>query len=83
MLRAEGIKVGLFRPVTLWPFPKKEIAEAAKKVKHILTVEMSMGQMVQDVQINAGKYCDVDFLGRPGGMLPEVEKIVQRVKSYV
>ena len=42
-----------------------------------------MGQMVQDVQINAGKYCDVDFLGRPGGMLPEVEKIVQRVKSYV
>lgn len=83
MLRAEGIKVGLFRPVTLWPFPKKEIAEAAKKVKKILTVEMSMGQMVQDVQINAGKYCDVDFLGRPGGMLPEVEKIVQRVKSYV
>jgi len=83
MLRAEGIKVGLFRPVTLWPFPKKAIADAAKKVKKILTVEMSMGQMVQDVQINAGKYCDVDFLGRPGGMLPEVEKIVQRVKSYV
>ena len=82
-LRARGEKVGLFRPVTLWPFPKKEIAEAAKKVKKILTVEMSMGQMVQDVQINAGKYCDVDFLGRPGGMLPEVEKIVQRVKSYV
>ena len=83
MLRAEGIKVGLFRPVTLWPFPKQAIADAAKKVKKILTVEMSMGQMVQDVQINAGKYCDVDFLGRPGGMLPEVEKIVQRVKSYV
>ena len=83
MLRAEGIKVGLFRPVTLWPFPKKEIAVTAKKVMKILTVEMSMGQMVQDVQINAGKYCDVDFLGRPGGMLPEVEKIVQRVKSYV
>jgi len=83
VLRAEGIKVGLFRPVTLWPFPKKEIAEAAKKVKKILTVEMSMGQMVQDVQINAGKYCDVDFYGEPGGMLPVVEKIVQRVKSYV
>lgn len=83
MLRAEGIKVGLFRPVTLWPFPKQAIADAAKKVKKILTVEMSMGQMVQDVQINAGKYCDVDFLGRPGGMLPEVEKIVQRIKSYV
>ena len=83
MLSAEGIKVGLFRPVTLWPFPKQAIADAAKKVKKILAVEMSMGQMVQDVQINAGKYCDVDFLGRPGGMLPEVEKIVQRIKSYV
>ena len=82
-LRAEGIKVGLFRPITLWPFPKKEIAEYAKKVKKILTVEMSMGQMVQDVQINAGKYADIDFYGRPGGMLPEVDKIIQRVKSYV
>lgn len=82
-LRAEGIKVGLFRPITLWPFPKKEIAEYAKKVKKILTVEMSMGQMVQDVQINAGKYTDIDFYGRPGGMLPEVDKIIQRVKSYV
>lgn len=83
MLRAEGIKAGIFRPVTLWPFPAKAIAEAAKKVKKILTVEMSMGQMVQDVQINAGRYVDVDFYGRPGGMIPEVEKIIQRIKSYV
>ena len=74
MLRAEGIKVGLFRPITLWPFPKKELKDAVLNAKKVLTVEMSMGQMVDDIRLNAGKNPDdVDFYGTPGGVLPKVE----------
>lgn len=82
-LRNLGIKAGLFRPITLWPFPKKEIAALAKKVKKILTVEMSAGQMVDDVRLSVSCGTEVDFYGRMGGMIPEIEKIVERVKSYV
>lgn len=82
LLRSEGIKAGLFRPITVWPFPSKELAAVGKRVKKLLTVEMSLGQMVDDVIISAGRYVDVDFYGRAGGMIPEVEKIVEKVKSY-
>ncbi|MCL2705167.1 MAG: 3-methyl-2-oxobutanoate dehydrogenase subunit VorB [Spirochaetaceae bacterium] len=82
ILRNSGIKAALFRPITLWPFPSKQIAEVAKKVKKILTVEMSMGQMVDDVRLSVGCNKEVDFYGRVGGMIPEIEKIVERVKSY-
>lgn len=83
ILRKSGIKVGLFRPITLWPFPSDELAAIGKRVKKILTVEMSMGQMVDDVILSAGRFTDVDFYGRAGGMIPEAEKIVERIKSYV
>ncbi len=83
MLRSGGIKAGLFRPITLWPFPSDELASLAKRVKKILTVEMSMGQMVDDVYMSAGRHTEVDFYGKAGGMIPEAEKIVERVKSYV
>jgi len=82
ILRSSGIKAALFRPITLWPFPSKQIAEVAKKVKKILAVEMSMGQMVDDVRLSVGCNTEVDFYGRAGGMIPEIEKIVERVKSY-
>ena len=82
VLRSSGIKAALFRPITLWPFPSQQIAEIAKKVKKILTVEMSMGQMVDDVRLSVGNSTDVDFFGRAGGMIPEIGKIVERVKSY-
>ena len=83
MLRNDGVKVGMFRPVTLWPFPYKELTALAKGMKKVLTVEMSHGQMVEDVYMSAGRFVDVDFYGRAGGLIPQVEKIIEKVKSYV
>ncbi len=84
LLREQGIKAGLFRPITLWPFPQKEIEAACEKAKKILTVEMSMGQMVQDVKLYSGhKVSDVDFYGEPGGIIPSVDAIIGKVKNYV
>jgi len=82
MLRQDGVKVGLFRPITLWPFPMKELHELAGKVKKVLTVEMSAGQMLEDVNIAVNGVTEVDFLGRLGGALPEANEIVTKVKSY-
>lgn len=79
--RAAGIKVGLVRPVTLWPFPEKAISEIAGRVKAILTVEMSMGQMVDDVKIAANGACPVIFYGRTGGMIPGVNEILSRITA--
>lgn len=67
--RAKGLKVGLLRPITLYPFPKKPIAELAKKVKGFLTVEMNAGQMVEDVKLAAGcgnSSVPVEYFGRMG-----------------
>lgn len=83
VLREEGIKAGLFRPITLWPFPEDAIEAACAKAKKVLTVEMSMGQMVQDVRLYAGKKKDqYDFYGEPGGIIPKLDVIVERIKSY-
>ena len=82
--RKEGIRVGLLRPVTLWPFPKKEIAALAGKVKGILAVEMSMGQMVDDVRLSSNGRCPVHFFGRTGGIVPttgEVQAEIQKMKG--
>lgn len=81
-LRKEGIKVGLFRPISLWPFPSEQLKEAVAGAKKILTVEMSSGQMVEDVKLALGGEKDVDFYGRMAGMIPEVEEIKERVRSY-
>ncbi len=84
MLREMGIKAGLFRPITLWPFPQNELENACKNAKKILTVEMSMGQMVMDIKLYSGhKVSDVDFYGEPGGVIPSVDVIIEKVKSYV
>ena len=79
--RAEGIKVGLIRPITLWPFPTQTISDAAKRVKGLLTVEMSLGQMVDDVRIAANGACPVKFYGRSGGVVPGVREIYQQIVS--
>lgn len=81
-LRAEGIKVGLFRLITAWPFPAEELEKAAANVKKILTVEMSLGQMIEDVKLSLKNPEKVDFYGRSGGMLPETDEIKRRIKSY-
>ena len=82
ILREQGIKAGLFRPISLWPFPGQKMAEIVKRKKKLLCLEMSFGQMLDDVLIACQKYIDVDFLGRPGGLIPDLEKIIERVKSY-
>jgi 2-oxoglutarate ferredoxin oxidoreductase subunit alpha len=67
--RKKGMKVGLFRPKTLWPFPAKEIREVARSAKHFLVFEMSCGQMIEDVQLALQGQGKVSFFGRPGGVL--------------
>lgn len=78
--RSKGLKVGLIRPVTLWPFPSEIFAEYAKKDVKILTVEMSMGQMVEDVKLAVGGKCPVHFYGRTGGMVPDQDEIFHEIE---
>ncbi|MFH1856868.1 MAG: 3-methyl-2-oxobutanoate dehydrogenase subunit VorB [Candidatus Omnitrophota bacterium] len=81
--RAEGLKVGLIRPITLWPFPEKVIYEAAGKVKKILTIEMNYGQMIEDVKLASAGRCEVDFLGRGGGEMLTEKEILSRIKEII
>jgi 2-oxoglutarate ferredoxin oxidoreductase subunit alpha len=79
--REQGIKVGLFRPITLFPFPTTQIAELAKTKKGILVVEINAGQMVQDVRLAVNGAIPVEQFGRLGGIVPEPEEIVQALKD--
>ena len=79
--RAEGIKVGLLRPITLWPFPSKAIAERAKQVKGILTVELNAGQMVDDVKLAVNCSVPVEHFGRLGGIVPDPDEVVAALKD--
>jgi 2-oxoglutarate ferredoxin oxidoreductase subunit alpha len=80
-LREKQMKVGLFRPITLWPFPSKELVGLAASVKKFLVFEMSMGQMVEDVKLALNGRVPVDLYGRPGGVVitpVELARIVSR-----
>ena len=79
--RQEGIKVGLFRPITLWPFPKKEIDEIASGKKGILVAEINAGQMVDDVRLAINGKEPVEYFGRLGGVVPEPDEIVDALKN--
>ncbi|MFN2105820.1 MAG: 3-methyl-2-oxobutanoate dehydrogenase subunit VorB [Candidatus Promineifilaceae bacterium] len=81
MLREEGFKVGMLRPITLWPFPEKELFELAKGVKGILVVEMNAGQMLHDVREAVAGRAPVAFYGRMGGAIPLPKDIVSEVKK--
>ena len=78
-LREKGKKVGLIRPISLWPYPYEAIEKASKKAKRILVVEMSSGQMLEDVLLAVRGKCEVDFYGTPGGGVPEVGQIKKRI----
>ena len=80
-LKKEGFKVGFVRPITLWPFPTKIIAELSKKADWVFAMEMSAGQMVEDVRLAVGDKAKVDFYGRTGGGIPTEEEIIKRVKN--
>ena len=81
MARKEGIKVGLLRPITLWPFPTNEIEAAAKNVKGILVAEINAGQMVDDVKLAVNGSVPVVHYGRLGGIVPEPEEMVNVIKE--
>ena len=81
-LRAEGIKAGLIRPITLWPFPNKAFNEIPA-AKALLTVEMSMGQMIDDVKIANEGRLPIHFYGRSGGMIPSPEEIGNKAKEVL
>lgn len=81
LAREEGIKVGLFRPITLWPFPEKEIAELAKTKKGFLVAELNAGQMIEDVCLAVNGETKVAHFGRLGGMVPDPEEIVNALKE--
>ncbi len=80
--REEGIKVGLLRPITVWPFPTEAIRRTIPTAKHYLTVEMSTGQMVEDVRLAVEGKRPVHFYGRTGGMVPAVSEIIAEIKKY-
>ncbi len=83
LARAAGLKVGLFRPITLWPFPSREIMTVAKGKKGILVSEINAGQMIQDVRLAVNGALPVEHFGRLGGIVPEPEEIVAALKELL
>ena len=81
LAREKGLKVGLLRPVTLYPFPYRAVRDIAERVKGILTVEMSAGQMLEDVRLAVAERTPVHFYGRMGGMLPSPEEVTAAIED--
>lgn len=79
--REEGIKAGLFRPITLWPFPEKQLREAAHGKRGVLVVEINAGQMIEDVRLSVNGEEPVEHFGRLGGIVPEPDEIVKAIKE--
>ena len=82
-LRKEGKKVGLLRPISLWPFPTDIIAEYAEKVKFAMVVEMSAGQMIEDVKLACNGAIPVEFCGRTGGGVPSIDQIYSELSKLL
>ena len=81
--REEGIKVGLIRPITLWPFPKAPFAKAADKVKSFISVELNMGQMVEDIKLSTDCKKPVYLCNRCGGMIPSPDEVLESIRNAV
>lgn len=81
LAREEGLKVGLFRPITLWPFPSEQVAKAAEGKKGVLVSEINAGQMVEDVRLAISGKVKVEHFGRLGGIVPDPEEIVNAIKE--
>ena len=77
----EGIKLGLLRPITLWPFPKKAIADYAEKVKGMLSVELNAGQMVEDIRLAVNGKVKVEHFGRLGGIVFTPDEVLNALKE--
>lgn len=83
LAREQGIKVGLLRPITLFPYPSKQINKLAGRVRLFLTVEMSAGQMVEDVRLAVNGKVPVHYYGRMGGMIPTPDEVVDNLKKII
>ncbi|MCF8303953.1 MAG: 3-methyl-2-oxobutanoate dehydrogenase subunit VorB [Bacteroidales bacterium] len=83
MARDEGIKLGLLRPITLYPFPVKEVARLAGQVKGILSVEMNAGQMVEDIRLAVNGKIPVEYFGRFGGIIPSSTEVLEALKQKI
>jgi 2-oxoglutarate ferredoxin oxidoreductase subunit alpha len=83
MARAEGIKLGLFRPITLWPFPYEPLKALSERVHTVLSVEMSAGQMWEDVRLAVAERAKTPFFGEMGGIVPTPRSILNEVKKHV
>ncbi len=83
LARNAGLKVGLFRPITLWPFPAKALAELSKKTDNFLVVEMNLGQMIEDVRLATECRKGIHFHGRPGGGVPTPPEVFERIQSIL
>lgn len=81
--RAEDIKLGLLRPITLWPFPTKVIAAYAEKVKGMLSVELNAGQMVEDVRLAVNGKVKVEHFGRLGGIVFTPDEVLNALKELI
>jgi len=81
LCRADGLKTGLFRPITLWPFPEKELIEAAKGKKGIVVAEANAGQMIEDVRLALGNGLPIVHAGRMGGIVPEPQEMADAIKN--
>lgn len=79
--REQGIKVGILRPITLWPFPSKEIERLSHHMKGILSVELNAGQMVEDVRLAVNNGVKVEYFGRMGGIVPDPDEVVEALKE--
>jgi 2-oxoisovalerate ferredoxin oxidoreductase alpha subunit len=81
--RKQGIKAGLFRPITLWPFPAKQLEAAALRADKVLVVELSNGQMLEDVRLSLNGQRPIEFYGRVGGNVPVVEELLAKIEEQV
>lgn len=81
--REKGVKVGLFRPITLWPFPSKPLFERSKKLKGILVVELNSGQMIEDVNLAVKCSLPVEHFGRLGGIVPDPDEVVEALEKLI
>lgn len=79
--RKEGIKAGMIRPITIWPFPKKPLREAADRVRGFISVELSMGQMIEDVRLATECRRPVELCFRAGGMIPSPDEVLESIRK--
>jgi 2-oxoglutarate ferredoxin oxidoreductase subunit alpha len=83
LARAKGIKVGLFRPITLFPFPAIQVSNVGNRVKGILVVEMNAGQMIEDVKLSVGCKVKIEHFGRFGGIIPAPDEVVRALEQKI